>query len=70
MLKILNALARVFGVLALLGGGIFLVSAYAIQANRLTNIVLGIFLIAMGVAFLWVKPIQKEDLSRLLGGRF
>jgi hypothetical protein len=39
-----NLLARVFGVLAFLAGIIFFVGAYAIEVNRLLDIVVGIFL--------------------------
>jgi uncharacterized membrane protein HdeD (DUF308 family) len=58
-----NGLARLFGLLATLAGVAFLVSAYAIAQNRALNIAIGIFAIAMGVAFLWTKPVDAEQLA-------
>lgn len=55
-----NGLTRLFGALAVLAGIIFLVSAYAIKANRFLDIGIGLFLIAMGSAFLPVKSIKLE----------
>ena len=60
-----NGLARLFGVLAILAGIIFLVSAYAINANRFLDIVIGLSLIAMGTAFLLAKSINAEQLTRM-----
>ena len=61
----LNALARVFGVLAILAGIIFLVSAYAIREHRLLDIVVGLFVIAIGIAFLLAKSVSAEQLDRM-----
>lgn len=60
-----NALARLFGVLAILAGIVLLVSAYAIKANRFLDIVIGLFLVAMGSAFLLAKSIDAEQLARM-----
>jgi hypothetical protein len=60
-----NALARLFGVLAILAGIVLLVSAYAIKANRFLDIVIGLFLVAMGSAFLLTKSIDAEQLARM-----
>ena len=54
-----NGLARLFGVLAILAGIVFLVSAYAVKANRFLDIVIGFFLMAMGSAFL-VPPSRRS----------
>jgi uncharacterized membrane protein HdeD (DUF308 family) len=61
----LNALARVFGVLAILAGIISLVSAYAIREHRLLDIVVGLFVIAIGIAFLLAKSVSAEQLDRM-----
>jgi len=60
-----NGLARLFGVLAILAGIVFLVSAYAVKANRFLDIVIGLFLMAMGSAFLLTKSINAEQLTRM-----
>jgi len=60
-----NGLARLFGVLAILAGIVFLVSAYAVKANRFLDIVIGFFLMAMGSAFLLTKSINAEQLARM-----
>jgi uncharacterized membrane protein HdeD (DUF308 family) len=61
----LNALARVFGVLAILAGIIFLVSAYAIREHRFLDIMVGLFVITMGIAFLLAKSVRAEQLDRM-----
>jgi uncharacterized membrane protein HdeD (DUF308 family) len=60
-----NLLARLFGVIAILAGIIFLVSAYAVKSNRFLDIVIGLFLIAMGGALLLTKSINAEQLTRM-----
>jgi uncharacterized membrane protein HdeD (DUF308 family) len=60
-----NLLARLFGVAAILAGITFLGSAYAIQANRLLDVVIGLFLIVMGIVFLVVKRLNARDLARM-----
>jgi hypothetical protein len=60
-----NFLARLFGVIAILAGIIFLVSAYAIEENRVLDIVVGLFAIVMGTAFLVTKSVNAELLARI-----
>jgi hypothetical protein len=61
----LNILARLFGVLCVIVGIVFLVSAYAIKENRALDAVLGVCIVAMGVAFLMVKSVRAEQLARM-----
>jgi uncharacterized protein YhhL (DUF1145 family) len=65
ILMALNGLARLFGALAILAGIVFLVSAYAVKANRFLDIAIGFFLMAMGIAFLLTKSINAEQLTRM-----
>jgi hypothetical protein len=60
-----NFIARLFGVLAIFAGIVFLVSAYAIKENRPLNIGVGIFVIGIGVAFLLTKSLNVEQLARI-----
>jgi DMSO/TMAO reductase YedYZ heme-binding membrane subunit len=60
-----NALARLFGVLAVVAGIIFLVSAYAIKENRFLDIVIALFLMVMGIASLLAKSIKAGQLARM-----
>jgi hypothetical protein len=64
-LTVFNVLARLFGSLAILAGIIFLISAYAIKENRFLDIVVGLFVIAMGIGFLLTKSINAEQLARM-----
>lgn len=65
ILMALNGFARLFGVLAILAGIVFLVSAYAVKATRFLDIAIGLFLTAMGIAFLLTKSINAERLTRM-----
>jgi hypothetical protein len=60
-----NALARLFGGLAILASFGFLASAYAIRENRFLNIAVGIVVGAMGFAFLVTKPVNSEKLASI-----
>ena len=60
-----NVLARLFGSLAILAGIVFLVSAYAFKENRFLDVVVGLSVIAMGIAFFLTKPIDAEQLARM-----
>jgi uncharacterized membrane protein HdeD (DUF308 family) len=60
-----NVLARLFGVLAIFAGIVFLVSAYAIKENRFLDIVIGLFVIAMGIALTTLGRREKPRLVRL-----
>jgi hypothetical protein len=63
-LTVFNALARLFGALALLVGIAFLVSASLFMDHRLAFAVCGISACAMGIAFLIAKRIGPEQLDR------
>ncbi len=60
-----NFLARFFGVAAIFAGIAFLVSAYAIEENRVLNIVVGFIAIVMGIAFLVTKSVNAEQIARI-----
>jgi uncharacterized membrane protein HdeD (DUF308 family) len=62
---VFNLVARLFGVIAILAGIIFLVSAYAIEENRVLDVVVGLFAIAMGIAFLVTKSVNADLLGRI-----
>jgi len=40
----------------------FLMSAYAIKENRLMDIVVGLFIVAVGIALLVVKSVNSDQL--------
>jgi uncharacterized membrane protein YccC len=61
----LNILARLFGVLCVIVGIVFLVSAYAIKENRALDAVVGVCIVAIGVAFLLAKSVRAEQLARM-----
>ena len=61
----LNVLARLFGVLCVIVGIVFLISAHAIKENRALDAVAGVCIIAMGVAFLLAKSARPEQLGRM-----
>jgi uncharacterized membrane protein YccC len=60
-----NILARLFGVLCVIVGIVFLVSAYAIKENRALDAVAGVCILAMGVTFLLAKSVRAEQLARM-----
>ncbi len=60
-----NVLARLFGVLAILVGIAFLVSAYLFREDRIFDIVVGLWVTAMGIAFLLAKSVTAEQLARI-----
>jgi uncharacterized membrane protein HdeD (DUF308 family) len=62
---LLNLLARLFGVLALLAGGSSLIGACAIEANRWTYVVVGLLLIAIGVAVFMPKSVTVETIASM-----
>jgi hypothetical protein len=55
--------ARMFGLLGILAGIVFLVSAYALQEGRAVNTAIGILAIAIGIAFLVTKRVRPEQLA-------
>jgi uncharacterized membrane protein HdeD (DUF308 family) len=64
-LVIFNSLARVFGILSVFGGIFAIVDAFLYEENRGLMIVLGIILIAQGIAFQFAKPVGQEDLDQI-----
>jgi multisubunit Na+/H+ antiporter MnhC subunit len=60
-----NALVRPLGVLAILAGFMFSMSAYAIKENRLMDILVGLFIVAVGIALLAVKSVNSDQLARM-----
>jgi cytochrome c biogenesis protein CcdA len=60
-----NFLARLFGVLCVIVGIVFLISAYAMKENRALDAVAGVCIIAMGVAFLLAKSVRTEQIARM-----
>jgi uncharacterized membrane protein HdeD (DUF308 family) len=64
-LIVFNILSRLFGVLAILVGIVFLVSAYAMKDNQVRDFLIGLVVIVMGVAFLVTKSVNAEQLARL-----
>jgi uncharacterized membrane protein YccC len=61
----LNFLARLFGVICVIAGIFFLLSAYAVAENRVLDAVLGVCIVAMGVAFLMARLVRAEQLARI-----
>ncbi len=59
--RLINLLARLFGAFAFVAGCVFLLSAYAFQADRWTHSLLGLFLIAVGVALFIAKPSKSRS---------
>lgn len=62
---LLNTLARIFDGLAVVAGSFFLVGACAIEANRWTDVVVGLLLIAIGVAVFVAKPVTVATIASM-----
>jgi uncharacterized membrane protein HdeD (DUF308 family) len=62
---VITTLTRLFGGLALVAGSFFLVSAYAIEANRWADVVVGLLLIAIGVAVFVAKPVTVASIVNI-----
>jgi hypothetical protein len=62
---LINFLARLFGAIAFVAGSFSLVSAYALEADRLTHVVAGLFLILIGVAVFIAKPVTVETIANI-----
>ena len=60
-----NLLARAMGVLFIVVGVVFLVSAYAIADDRVLNVAVGVSLVVVGVPFLFVKAIPTGLITRM-----
>ena len=63
-LAVMNAAARWFGGLSVVGGAISVLTAFFARESRGLYLLLGLMAIAWGIAFLRVKPIRSEDLPR------
>ncbi len=63
-----SILGRVFGIAAIFAGVIFLISAYAIEENRVQNVVIGLMAFIIGIAFLVTKPFNEEQIARIRRG--
>jgi uncharacterized membrane protein HdeD (DUF308 family) len=63
--RLINLLARLFGAFAFVAGCVFLLSAHAFPADRWMHIVLGLFLIAVGVALFIAKPVKVEIVANI-----
>jgi cytochrome c biogenesis factor len=63
--RLINLLARLFGAFAFLAGIVFLLSAYAFQGDRGMHILLGLFLIAVGLALFIAKPVRVEIVANI-----
>jgi hypothetical protein len=67
---LINLFARLFGAIAFVFGGLSLVGAYMSEADRWTHVVVGLFLVAVGVAVFLAKPVTVEtitDIRRRMG---
>jgi hypothetical protein len=67
-LRILNALARLFGVCALLVGGYGVWCGLTLREDRWLNLGLGGFTFVIGCAFLVTKPVTRAHLDQVFGG--
>jgi uncharacterized membrane protein HdeD (DUF308 family) len=62
-----NFVARLLGVLWIIGGVFFLVSAFVLPENRVMDAMVGVLVLATGVAFLLAKRVTPESLDRIRG---
>lgn len=60
-----NIMARLFGVLCVGVGAVFLISAYTIKENRTLDAIAGVCILAIGVAFLLAKSVRVEQIARM-----
>src|SRR5262249_14917448 len=67
-LRVLNALARLFGVSALLVGGFGVWCGLTLREDRWLNLGIGGFTFVIGCAFLVTKPVTREHLDQVFGG--
>ena len=65
LLGILNVAARVVGVVWVLVGIGFAVSALVVSENRMIYGVVALFLIGAGAAFLLARSIKPSDIERI-----
>lgn len=64
-IRILNFLARILGVIWVLGGVLFLFSAFIAQTNRLLFAGIGAFLLVAGIALLAAKSVTPADSDKV-----
>jgi membrane-bound ClpP family serine protease len=62
-----SRLAKLAGVIWIIIGLGFLVCSYVFPADRVMDGIAGVFVIAIGVAFLMARPITDEQLNRTRG---
>jgi uncharacterized membrane protein len=68
-LRVFNPMARLLGVLWIIGGIFFLVCAFILLENGVINTVVGVLVIAIGVAFLLAKRVTHDYLDNIQGNR-
>lgn len=68
-LRVLNFLIRVLGVGSLLVGVVALVSFAVAPGHPLAYLIVGLFCLCVGIAFLRVKKLTPDDLARFTGDR-
>ncbi|MEA3140230.1 MAG: hypothetical protein QOK23_2399 [Gammaproteobacteria bacterium] len=68
-LRVFNPMARLLGVLWIIGGIFFLVCAFILLENGVINTVVGVLVIAIGVAFLLAKRVTHDYLDSIQGNR-
>ena len=60
---LINIFARLLGGLALIAGSVFLVSAFAVEAERWTYVAVGLLQISIGLAVFAAKPVTVETIA-------
>jgi len=64
----MNVFARAFGVMSVLVGVVFCISAFGDPDERVMFAVTGIAILAIGIAFLVVKPLRTEHIYSIMEG--
>jgi type II secretory pathway component PulM len=65
LLKVFSLLARVVGILSILGGIVALYSATLQPAERWINVGIGVFLLAAGFGLIVAKPATTRDIEKV-----
>jgi hypothetical protein len=60
-----NFLTRLLGVFFVIAGMFFLLSAYAVAEHRVLDIVVGIWGVTIGAAFIFVRGVRAEQFARI-----
>ena len=63
-LAVMTILARLLGGLWILGGILAVVTSFVESSSRVLYLFCGVFLIAVGLAFIFVKPVPVADSER------